>query len=83
MGADAQHRPAGMLGGDAEGVGNAVSGSRTDQLTRNHRMTLDEAHLILNLKRESTLEAVKQVRVLCFLCESNRDADWTGILIAL
>jgi import inner membrane translocase subunit TIM16 len=29
---------------------NATSGSTTDQMTRTHRMTLDEARLILNVK---------------------------------
>ncbi|KAF5389378.1 hypothetical protein D9757_004329 [Collybiopsis confluens] len=38
----------GAVGSDVAGVGNANSGSITDQLTRQHRMTLDEAHLVLN-----------------------------------
>ncbi|KAL0575601.1 mitochondrial import inner membrane translocase subunit TIM16 [Marasmius crinis-equi] len=54
-----QHRPAGAMGGaDVAGVGNATTGSMTDQLTRQHRMTLDEAHLILNAKRGEELEKI-------------------------
>lgn len=43
------------------GVGNASSGSMTDQLTRQHRMTLDEAHLILNVKRGEEMDNVLKV----------------------
>ncbi|KAA1471755.1 hypothetical protein DENSPDRAFT_837816 [Dentipellis sp. KUC8613] len=55
---NARHRPQGAIGSDVAGVGNATSGSLTDKLTREHRMTLDEAHLILNLKREDAMEQV-------------------------
>lgn len=48
---------------DAEGVRNATSGSLTDKLTRDHRMTLDEAHLILNLKQGESMEQVLKVWV--------------------
>ncbi|KAK0241879.1 hypothetical protein EDD85DRAFT_763328 [Armillaria nabsnona] len=48
------------IGGDVAGVSNARSGSLTDQLTRQHRMTLDEAHLILNIKRGEELERILQ-----------------------
>ncbi|KAG7446368.1 uncharacterized protein BT62DRAFT_820301, partial [Guyanagaster necrorhizus] len=48
------------VGSDVAGVGNARSGSLTDQLTRQHRMTLDEAHLILNIKRGEELEKILQ-----------------------
>ncbi|KAJ2918511.1 hypothetical protein MD484_g1882, partial [Candolleomyces efflorescens] len=50
--------PEGAIAGDAAGVGHATSGSPTDQLTRQHRMTLDEASLILNVKKDSPLEQV-------------------------
>ncbi|KAJ7901748.1 Pam16-domain-containing protein, partial [Mycena olivaceomarginata] len=46
------------LGGDVSGVGHATSGSRTDQLTRQHRMTLDEAHLILDVKNGEEMEKI-------------------------
>jgi import inner membrane translocase subunit TIM16 len=49
---------------DVAGVSNATSGSITDKLTRDHRMTLDEAHLILNLKAGETIEQVLKVREL-------------------
>jgi len=49
------------MGNDAAGVGHANSGSPTDQLTRQHRMTLDEAQLILNVKRTDSLEQVLKV----------------------
>jgi len=52
--------PAHAVGGDVAGVGNASSGSITDQLTRQHRMTLDEAHLILNVKRGEEMENILQ-----------------------
>lgn len=61
---DVKHRPEGAIAGDAAGVGNATSGSVTDQLTRQHRMTLDEAQLILNVKKDADLEAVLKVRTL-------------------
>ena len=60
---DAQHRPQGGALGDAAGVGNATSGSLTDRLTREHRMTADEARLILNLKREDGAENILRVRL--------------------
>ena len=62
FGADAKHRPDGSIGGDVAGVGNAKSGSLTDRLTRDHRMTLDEAHLILNVKRNEAMEQIMRVR---------------------
>ncbi|SNX86049.1 related to PAM16 - Presequence translocase-Associated Motor [Melanopsichium pennsylvanicum] len=36
----------------AAGVGSGSAASPSDQLTRTHRMTLDEAKLILNLKQD-------------------------------
>ncbi|KAF9478635.1 protein transporter [Pholiota conissans] len=54
---NAKSSPAAM-GGDVAGVGHATSGSPTDQLTRLHRMTVDEAQLILNVKRESPMEQI-------------------------
>ncbi|EIN11628.1 hypothetical protein PUNSTDRAFT_61904 [Punctularia strigosozonata HHB-11173 SS5] len=57
---NAKHRPEGGLAGDAAGVSNATSGSITDKLTREHRMTLDEAQLILNLKRTDPLEVASK-----------------------
>ncbi|KAF8070207.1 Pam16-domain-containing protein [Lyophyllum atratum] len=55
---NAKHSPQGALGNDVAGVGTAVSGSPTDKITQLHRMTLDEANLILNVKREESLEQV-------------------------
>ncbi|EDR11805.1 uncharacterized protein LACBIDRAFT_313591 [Laccaria bicolor S238N-H82] len=55
---NAKTSPQGVLGNDVAGVGNANSGSATDHLTRQHRMTLDEAHLILNVKRETPMEQI-------------------------
>ncbi|KAF5370558.1 hypothetical protein D9758_001837 [Tetrapyrgos nigripes] len=48
----------GAVGSDVAGVRNATSGSITDKLTREHRMTLDEAHLILNAKRGEEMEKI-------------------------
>ena len=62
---DAKTSPQGVLGNDVAGVGNANSGSATDHLTRQHRMTLDEAQLILNVKRETPMEQI--MKVLLFL----------------
>ncbi|KAN0114119.1 hypothetical protein V8E52_007095 [Russula decolorans] len=56
---NAKHRPQGAIG-EVEGVGNATTGSVTDKLTREHRMTLDEAHLILNAKRGEAVERILQ-----------------------
>ncbi|CAE6472322.1 unnamed protein product [Rhizoctonia solani] len=55
---NARHRPAGGVEGEAAGLGNATSGSLTDKLTREHRMTTDEAQLILNVKRDAPLEEI-------------------------
>ncbi|KAJ7209500.1 hypothetical protein GGX14DRAFT_451705 [Mycena pura] len=55
---NAKQSPQGALGGDVAGVGNANSASRTDQLTRQHRMTLDEAHLILNVRQGEKTEKI-------------------------
>jgi hypothetical protein len=59
---DVKSTPEGAIAGDAAGVGHATSGSATDQLTRQHRMTLDEASLILNVKKDSPLEQILKVR---------------------
>ncbi|KAJ7462203.1 Pam16-domain-containing protein [Mycena galericulata] len=57
---NAKHSPEGVLGNDVAGVGNASSASRTDQLTRQHRMTLDEAHLILNTKQGEEMQKIME-----------------------
>ena len=62
MSADAKYRPTGAAGADVAGVGNATSGSLTDRLTREHRMTADEARQILNVKKEDSVERIMQVR---------------------
>ncbi|KIJ39492.1 hypothetical protein M422DRAFT_210408 [Sphaerobolus stellatus SS14] len=54
---NAKHRPA-LAASDAAGVNHATSGSPTDKLTREHRMTLDEAHLILNTKKDTDLQQI-------------------------
>jgi len=59
---DAKHHPQGAIGSDVAGVGNATTGSMTDKLTREHRMTLDEAHLVLNTKHADGIERILQVR---------------------
>jgi len=57
---NAKHRPHGAISSDVAGVGNATTGSVTDKLTREHRITLDEAHLILNTKRGDGMEQILQ-----------------------
>lgn len=69
---DAKHRPQAAGGSDIAGVGNATTGSLTDKLTREHRMTLDEAHLILNTKRTEKLEDVLRVWFILTSCASSR-----------
>ena len=59
--ADAKHRPQGALTNDAAGVGHATSTSLTDRLTREHRLTLDEANMILNVKRGDPVEKAFKV----------------------
>lgn len=59
---DAQHRPQGMLAGDEAGIGSATSGSFSDRLTRDHRMTFDEAQQILNVKQGDPVETILRVR---------------------
>jgi len=61
MFADARTPAQGAIGSDVAGVRNATSGSITDKLTREHRMTLDEAHLILNVKRGEEMEKILSV----------------------
>jgi len=63
---DAKHRPQGAIGSDVAGVENATTGSLTDKLTREHRMTLDEAYHILNTKRGDGMEQILQVRPFQF-----------------
>jgi hypothetical protein len=53
--------------GEAAGLGNATSSSLTDRLTREHKMTVDEAQLILNVKRDASLEDIVKVSIL-WLC---------------
>jgi len=55
---NAKHSPQSVIGSDATGVGHATSSSPTDQLTRQHRMTLDEAQLILNVKRGAEIQQI-------------------------
>jgi len=55
---NAKHSPQNVIGSDAAGVGHATSSSPTDQLTRQHRMTLDEAQLILNVKRGTEIQQI-------------------------
>jgi hypothetical protein len=57
---DTKSRPE-ALSSDGVDVGKATSGSLTDKLTWEHRLTLDEAHLILNTKKEDSLERVLAV----------------------
>ena len=52
------------MGESAAGVGNATSGSLTDRLTREHRMTADEARLILNVRREDGIDSIMKVCTL-------------------
>jgi hypothetical protein len=51
-----------LLSWSVHGVGNVATGSLTDELVREHWMTLDEAHLILNTKHEEGLEQILKVR---------------------
>jgi import inner membrane translocase subunit TIM16 len=60
---DAKARPQGGAVDAIAGVGNAKTDSITDRLTRDHRMTLDEAHLILNAKKGEPFEGILKVRV--------------------
>ncbi|KAG8926108.1 hypothetical protein FRC02_009200 [Tulasnella sp. 418] len=55
---NAQYRPGAAAGEEVAGLRNAASGSPTDILTREHRMTFDEAHLILNAKRGDPIDAI-------------------------
>lgn len=62
--------------GEAAGIGNATSGSATDKLTREHKMTLDEAQLILNVKRDTSMEDIIKVSVaVLFLSRFSRLDD--------
>ncbi|PFH46383.1 hypothetical protein AMATHDRAFT_77694 [Amanita thiersii Skay4041] len=53
-----KHRPHGVAGNEVAGMAHATSDSLTDQLTRQHRMTLEEAQLILNVRRSDHLEQI-------------------------
>ena len=71
---DVKSTPEGGIAGGAAGVGNATSGSVTDQLTRQHRMTFDEASLILNVKKDADLQQVmkaSQAQPIAFEALSN------------
>lgn len=58
---DARARPQGGAVNEVAGVGNAKTDSITDKLTREHRLTLDEAHLILNAKKGEPVEKILKV----------------------
>lgn len=60
-GTDARHRPPGGIEGEAAALGNATSGSATDRTTRELKMTVDEAQLILNVKPDTPLEDIVKV----------------------
>jgi import inner membrane translocase subunit TIM16 len=64
--ADAKHRPA-IASSDAVGVNNATSQSLTDRLTREHRMTLDEARMVLNVRPQDNMNIIAQVRLSMLL----------------
>ncbi|KIK95144.1 hypothetical protein PAXRUDRAFT_827295 [Paxillus rubicundulus Ve08.2h10] len=70
---NAKHSPEAM-GSDVAGVRHANTGSLTDKLTREHRMTMDEAHLILNVKRGEALEGVLKNYEHLFKVNSPRPA---------
>ncbi|KAG9099244.1 hypothetical protein FS749_001751 [Ceratobasidium sp. UAMH 11750] len=63
---NARHRPPGAVEGEAAGLGNATSGSATDRATREHKMTVDEAQLILNVKPDASLEEIVKRYELLF-----------------
>ncbi|KAL4074072.1 protein transporter [Scleroderma citrinum] len=71
---NAKHSPQGGIGSDITGVRNATSTSATDMLTREHRMTLDEAHLILNAKRGEVMEEILKNYEHLFKANSLRPA---------
>jgi len=81
--ADAKHRPQGAIGSDVAGVGNATTGSVTDKLTREHRMTIDEAHLILNAKRGENLEQILRVCPLLRGCSGTKCAISDDLIFPL
>lgn len=58
---DARHKPEGAP--DARPVG---SGSSKSQITNQLAMSLEEAHLILNVKKEASMEAILEVSC-CFM----------------
>jgi len=59
----------------AAGAGNATTGnSVTDGLSRLHRMTLDEAKLILNLKNATQAEKEDLIKVCCYIRSRRRYA---------
>jgi hypothetical protein len=68
---DAKTPAQGAIGNDAAGVGTATSGSITDTLTRSHRMTLDEARLILDVKRGDDQPRVMKVSLFRLTCYTN------------
>ncbi|KAL1689432.1 hypothetical protein GGG16DRAFT_115031 [Schizophyllum commune] len=71
---NAKYTPEAVAGGDVAGLKNATSQSITDQLTRQHRMTLDEAELILNVKREAEMEQVVKNYEHLFKMNSPKEA---------
>ncbi|KIY43999.1 hypothetical protein FISHEDRAFT_52234, partial [Fistulina hepatica ATCC 64428] len=71
---NAKAKPTMAGGNDIEGVNNAKSGSITDKLTREHRMTVDEAQLILNVKRDANMEQILKSYEHLFKANSPPDA---------
>ena len=62
---DAKATPGGVAE-EAAGVRNAAG----DSLTQTHRMTIDEAHLILNIKRGEPLTNALKVRLTLWNLDS-------------
>jgi len=54
---DFKHKPEG-----APSSGPVGTGSSKSQITNQMQMSLDEAHLILNSKKEDALEVIEKVR---------------------
>lgn len=54
---DFKHKPEG-----APSSGPVGTGSSKSQITNQMQMSLDEAHLILNVKKEDPLEVIEKVR---------------------
>jgi import inner membrane translocase subunit TIM16 len=65
---DFKYKPEGADDTNPAGASGSTAGNSSQRLTSDLKMTLDEACLILNVKKDTPLEAVQKVNHLNIFC---------------